>query len=86
MLLVATDADDAPWQLIATSDAGPDGKIGHLWYALDEDHTLIEVANLEPGECAVRERVGGRWKRQRDVAGSSWRRCRGARSRSRRRG
>jgi hypothetical protein len=51
---------------VGTSDASPAGKIGHLWHALDEDSTLIEVANLEPGESAVRERVGGPWKRERE--------------------
>jgi hypothetical protein len=66
VLLVVNDADDDLWQLIGSSDAGEDGKIGHLWHALDEDPTLIDVANLEPGESAVRARVGGRWKRQRD--------------------
>ena len=44
VLLVVNDADDELWQPIGTGDAGPDGKIGHLWHALDEDRTLIDVA------------------------------------------
>ena len=63
VLLVVNDADDDLWQLIGTSDAGPDGKLGHLWHALDEDPTLIDVADLEPGQSAVRRRVGGPWTR-----------------------
>jgi hypothetical protein len=66
VLLVVNDADDDLWQLIGTSDARSDGKIGHLWHALDEDSTLIDVADLEPGESAVRERVGQPWQRRRD--------------------
>ena len=70
VLLVVHDADDDVWQLIGTSDAGPDGKIGHLWHALDEDQTLIDVADLEPGQSAVRARVGGPWRRQVDPPGA----------------
>jgi hypothetical protein len=66
VLLVVNDADDDLWQLIGSSDAGPDPKIGHLWHAFDEDPTLIDVANLEPGESAERTRVGGKWTRRRD--------------------
>jgi hypothetical protein len=66
VLLVVNDADDDLWQLIGTSDAGPDGKLGHLWHALDEDPTLIDVADLEPGQSAVRSRVGGPWTRRVD--------------------
>jgi hypothetical protein len=70
VLVVVNDADDDLWQLIGASDAGPDGKIGHLWHALDEDPTLIDVADLEPGQSAVRRRVGGPWTRQVDQPGA----------------
>ena len=63
MLLVAHDADDDMWQLIGSSDAGPGGKIGHLFHAVDEDPTLIDVLDLEPGQMAVRKHVGGVWSR-----------------------
>ena len=49
VLLVVNDADDDLWQLIGSSDAGPDGKLGHLYHAVDEDPTLIDVLDLEPG-------------------------------------
>jgi hypothetical protein len=70
VLLVVNDADDDLWQLIGTSDAGPDGKIGHLYHSVDEDPTLMDVLDLEPGESATRETVGGRWTRHVDELGS----------------
>ena len=63
VLLVINDADDELWQLIGSSDAGPDGQIGHLYHAVDEDPTLADVLDLQPGEQAVREHVGGAWTR-----------------------
>ena len=66
VLLVVNDADDDLWQLIGSSDASPDGKIGHLHHAVDEDPTLIDVLDLEPGHRAIRERVGGAWTRRVD--------------------
>ena len=65
ILLVVNDDDDELWQLIGSSDAGPDGKLAHLFHAIDEDPTLLEVLDLEPGEEAVRERRGGPWTRRR---------------------
>ncbi|MFB6722952.1 hypothetical protein ACFCV3_22425 [Kribbella sp. NPDC056345] len=64
ILLVGHDEDDGIWQLIGTSDAGPDGKLGHLSHAIDEDQTLLDVLNLQPGQSAVRQAVGGPWTRQ----------------------
>ncbi|HVF79131.1 MAG TPA: hypothetical protein VNA28_12615 [Solirubrobacteraceae bacterium] len=64
ILLVVNDADDDLWQLIGSSDAGPDGVIGHLFHAVDEDPTLTEVLDLAPGERAVRTRVGAPWERE----------------------
>jgi hypothetical protein len=69
VLLVHNDADDELWQLIGSSDAGPDGKIGHLHHALDEDPTLIEVLDLPEGYSAIRERVGGSWARRAEPDG-----------------
>ena len=69
VLLVVNDADDELWQLIGTSDAGPDGLIGHLYHAVDEDPTLADVLDLEPGEQAVRARVGGTWTRSPEAPG-----------------
>lgn len=62
ILLVCNDDD--LWQLIRSSDAGPDGVIGHLFHAVDEDPTLAEVLDLAPGERAVRDRTGAPWLRQ----------------------
>ena len=69
VLLVVNDADDELWQLIGSSDAGPDGKLGHLYHSVDEDPTLIDVLDLEPGCEAVRATVGGRWTRRADEPG-----------------
>jgi hypothetical protein len=63
VLLVSNDDDDDLWQLIGSSDAGPGGRIGHLFHAVDEDPTLADVLDLQPGERAVRDRTGGAWTR-----------------------
>jgi hypothetical protein len=63
VLLVSHDAEDDVWQLIGTSDAHDDPKIGHLYHAVDEDPTLIDVLDLEPGERAERDCRGGEWVR-----------------------
>jgi hypothetical protein len=64
ILLVVNDDDDELWQLIGASDAGPDGRIGHLHHAVDEDQTLLDVLDLDPGEEALRHAVGGEWLRR----------------------
>lgn len=64
VLLVGHDEDDELWQLIGMSDAGEDGKIGHLYHAVDEDPTLVDVLDLPPGRSADRTRVGGPWTRR----------------------
>ncbi len=61
VLLVANDDFDDLWQLIGAGDGvGSDGKIAHLHHFVDEDPTLIEVLDLDPGEHAIRERSVGR--------------------------
>jgi hypothetical protein len=65
ILLVVHDDDDELWQLIGTTGGGREAKLGHLWHSIDEDPTLVDVLDLEPGEEAVRERRGGRWTRRR---------------------
>jgi hypothetical protein len=64
ILLVVNDDDDDLWQLIGTTGVGEDAKLGHLYHAVDEDPTLVEILDLEPGEEAVRERRGGPWVRR----------------------
>jgi len=69
-LLVSNDADDELWQLIGASDADPrTGKIGHLHHAVDEDPTLIDVLDLEPGQSATRDGLDEPWTRHADDAG-----------------
>ena len=63
ILLVCHDEDG--WQFIGTSDASvADGRV----VAYDEiarlDPTILEIADLEPGWQAVRERVGAPWLRR----------------------
>lgn len=64
VLLVYNDAETGVWQFIGTSDASPDGKMGHLYHTVDEDPTLIDMLDLEPGHSATRTRVGGAWTRR----------------------
>jgi hypothetical protein len=40
--------------------------VGHLYHAVDEDPTLIDVLDLPPGYSATRARVGDPWTRHRD--------------------
>ena len=63
-LFVVNDADDELWQLIGKTRVGPDSELGHRYHSVDEDPTLMDVLDLDPGHTAVREKVGGRWKRQ----------------------
>lgn len=61
-LLVTHEADDGLWQLIGATDADSrTGRLGHLHHAVDEDRTLLDVLDLEPGHRAERTRVGGPW-------------------------
>lgn len=38
-------------------------KIGHLHHVIDEDPTLIDVLDLEPGHSASRSHPDGPWTR-----------------------
>lgn len=35
-------------------------------HAIDEDHSLLDVLDLEPGHSAVREHPGAPWRRRLD--------------------
>jgi hypothetical protein len=62
VLLVSHDADDNVWQLIGTSNADDStGKIGHLYHAVDEDQSLIDVLGLPAGHSAERAGPGKPW-------------------------
>lgn len=64
VLLVSNDDDDELWQLIGTADGGPDGRIAQLHHAVDEDPTLVDVLDLNPGQQATRSGVGLPWTRR----------------------
>ncbi|MGW5386395.1 hypothetical protein [Nocardia sp. NPDC003963] len=51
------------WQLAGTTDIDGAGRSGHLHHAIDEDPTLIEVLDLEPGRRATRSAPGRPWHR-----------------------
>jgi hypothetical protein len=62
ILYVSHDADDGLWQLIGTSDADPaSGRLSHLHHAVEQDLTLLDVLNLEPGERAHRTAPDRPW-------------------------
>ena len=63
ILLVQHDGDDGLWQLVGPTDARDEGKIVHLFHAVDEDPTLLDVLDLAPDERAVRAEPGGPWTR-----------------------
>ncbi|WP_063059788.1 hypothetical protein [Nocardia sienata] len=56
---------DGVWRLAGTTGTGADsaGPAGHLHHAIDEDPTLIEVLDLEPGRQASRSAPGQPWHR-----------------------
>ncbi len=62
VLLVVNDADDGVWQLIGrTSADNSTGTIGHLYHAVDNDPTLLDILDLEPGHSASRSNIGQPW-------------------------
>jgi len=62
ILYVGHDADDGLWQLIGMSDANPaTGKLSHLHHAIEDDRTLLDVLDLQPGESAYRTKPGDPW-------------------------
>jgi hypothetical protein len=65
ILLAARDAVDGVWQFLATGEEGvADGMVVSLLSMFGRDPTIAEVADLEPGWQATRERVGAAWKRE----------------------
>jgi hypothetical protein len=57
--------DDAEWQLLCGTVEPDEPEIFHLHHALDRDHTLLEVLDLEPGQRADRESRDRPWLRAR---------------------
>jgi len=67
VLYVSNEADDGLWQLIGATGADPStGKIEHLYHAVDEDQTLLDVLDLQPGQSASRTGAGEPWTRHTD--------------------
>ncbi|MFD0784958.1 hypothetical protein ACFQZ8_13715 [Micromonospora azadirachtae] len=62
VLLVSHDADGL-WQLVGSTPADGTGKLGHLFHAIDEDPTLMDILDLPPGHRANRSRPGEPWTR-----------------------
>ncbi|WP_336157868.1 hypothetical protein [Amycolatopsis sp. VC5-11] len=62
ILHVRHDAADGVWLLSGASE--PDrgtAKVGHLHHAIDEDQSLLDVLDLEPGSSAFRADAGSPW-------------------------
>ena len=65
ILLVTHDADDHGWQFIGISHPSmPDARLVKLEEIVRRDPTVLEVADLPPGWWAVRNKIGGPWKRK----------------------
>ena len=66
VLFVVSDADDWRWQLIGSTGVAEDdpGHLGHLWHAIDEDPSLLDILDLRKGEEAWRDEPGGPWRRR----------------------
>lgn len=63
VLVVERDVDETTWHLTGATESGVQRVTRHLHHALDEDPTLIDVLDLDPGESARRRAPGGRWTR-----------------------
>ncbi|GAA2710929.1 hypothetical protein Apa02nite_083420 [Actinoplanes palleronii] len=65
-LRVSHHAEDGVWHLVGASGAdGDTGRVGHLHHAVDEDQSLIDVLNLQPGHTLVRDDGGRPWHEER---------------------
>lgn len=60
-VLSVSHDDDGLWQLIGSTDAGDEGRIGHLHHAVDEDPTLMDVLDLVPSTRRTRAALGQPW-------------------------
>lgn len=62
-VLSVSHDDDGLWQLIGPTDASDEGRLGHLYHAVDEDPTLMDVLDLAPGSRTTRPALGQPWTR-----------------------
>ncbi|MFE3258044.1 hypothetical protein ACFXPS_00035 [Nocardia sp. NPDC059091] len=63
ILSVTNGAADNLWHLTGSTAATVDGPAGHLYHAIDEDPSLMDVLNLEPGSHSTRTAPGSPWIR-----------------------
>lgn len=64
ILRVFHDPEDHGWQFIGSSDASKsEARLLALEEIVEQDPTVLEVADLPPGGHAIRERAGGPWSR-----------------------
>ncbi len=65
ILQVAHDEDDHGWQFLNGQDADvANAAVVLLKEIVALDPTVLEVADLPPGWIAVRDEVGGAWRRE----------------------
>ena len=68
ILLVSHDEDDHGWQFVGRSAASvADAMMVALEEIVRHGPTVLEVADIEPGWQAVRDFIGGPWRRQRST-------------------
>lgn len=66
ILYVSHDADDGAWQFLTGVDvSSEDAMVVSLQNMVEHDPTLAELADLELGWTATRERLGAPWHRRR---------------------
>lgn len=67
ILYAVHDADDGIWKLGGATDPDPETvKLGHLYHAIDEDPSLIDVLDMPPGHFAERIGPGSPWLKQKE--------------------
>jgi hypothetical protein len=59
--------EEGDWQFLTGDQMPEDGKLVALEQILLRDKSLNDVFNLDYGEQAARERIGGKWERSRSV-------------------
>jgi hypothetical protein len=67
ILYVSHDADDHGWQFMDGSNNlnEDDAAVVAMAEIVEQDASILEVADLAPGWCAWRSRVGEAWQRGR---------------------
>ena len=63
VLAAGRDGDGERLLLCETADLADDGHLVHLHHAVDDDPSLVEILDLEPGQYARRAGRGEPWER-----------------------